>query len=169
MVKQIVEANIRKNLRRSHEIQPTITMTADLSNSENDSGTPEATLQFDGASRGNPGPAAYGYVLTTPSYTVTGSGRFGETTNNRAEYAAVIAGLQRAYQEGCTEVHVQGDSQLVIRQLTGEYEVNADRLKPYHQWATTLAENFESTVFTWIERDQNTQADQLAESAFRND
>lgn len=124
-----------------------------------------ATLHFDGSSRGNPGPATYAYVLDANGETLTGCGKFGVTTNNRAEYAGLIAGLHRAVRENYSNLNVRGDAQVIIRQMTGDYSVKTEELMPYYRLATELASRLKGVSYDWIEREKNTRADELAASA----
>jgi probable phosphoglycerate mutase len=125
-------------------------------------------VEFDGGSRGNPGPAAYGVVVRsaddgTPLKTC---GRFiGNATNNVAEWRGLIFGLERARDLGASEVTVRGDSQLVIRQMTGEYRVKQPHLKPLHEQARRLAGSFRRVRFLHNTRDNNELADKLANLA----
>ena len=123
------------------------------------------TLFFDGCSKGNPGRAGAGAVL----YDVNGAEVFAESvfvgpsaTNNEAEYAGLILGLNEAQKRGITELHVRGDSQLVIRQMQGKYKVNSPNLVPLHQCATTLVSNFAKIDFEHVYRDKNHRADALS-------
>lgn len=128
-------------------------------------------VEFDGGSRGNPGPAAFGVVVRsadngTPLVT---AGRFiGNTTNNVAEWRGLIHGLERAKALGATQVTVRGDSQLVIRQMTGEYRVKQPHLKPLQEQASRLAGSFARTAFVHNTRDHNELADKLANLAMNN-
>ena len=123
------------------------------------------TLFFDGCSKGNPGRAGAGAVL----YDVNGAEVFAESvfvghvaTNNEAEYAGLILGLTEALKRGITELHVRGDSQLVIRQMQGKYKVNSPNLVPLHQSATTMASKFAKIDFEHVYRDKNQRADALS-------
>lgn len=122
-----------------------------------------ATLYFDGASRGNPGDAAIGYVLELANRTITNGEAIGTATNNEAEYAALIAGLRRARNLEVTGLTVKGDSELVIKQVTGEYAVSASNLKTYHTEVDTLAREFDRLQFNHIPREKNNRADELTE------
>src|SRR5437667_8423035 len=95
------------------------------------------TLEFDGGSRGNPGPAGIGVVLRAKDGTAIATlGKFiGRATNNAAEYRALIAALQEAKKLGAKKVVVRGDSELVIRQMRGEYRVKHPDLKPLYEEA----------------------------------
>jgi ribonuclease HI len=125
------------------------------------------TLQFDGGSRGNPGPAGIGVVLTaadeTPIFTL---GRFiGVCTNNVAEYSALITGLQEAQKLGVRKLIVRGDSELIIKQLKGEYRVKHPDMKKLHEQASALLHQFASVTITHNLRHKNELADKLANLA----
>lgn len=124
-----------------------------------------AQLKFDGACSGNPGPAGYGVVLDLGDEVVTDQGYIGEATNNRAEYQGLIAGLRLARDHGVRTLTVLGDSQLVIKQMTGEYNVNNEQLRRLHSRATTLAESFDEIDSEWIRRENTGRADELARQA----
>ncbi len=125
-------------------------------------------VEFDGGSRGNPGPAGFGVVVRsaddgTPLVT---EGRFlGRATNNVAEWQGLIHGLKRARELGADEVTVRGDSQLVVRQMTGEYRVKMPHLKPLHAEAARLAAGFRRVRFLHNMREHNELADKLANLA----
>lgn len=124
-------------------------------------------LYCDGASRGNPGPASYGFVLRD------GSGRVviergevvGETTNNVAEYRGLVAGLEAALAAGVAELEVRLDSLLLVRQVLGEYRVKAPGLKPLHRRAVGLLAQIGRARVVHIPREQNSHADALANAA----
>lgn len=125
------------------------------------------TVEFDGGSRGNPGPAGIGVVLRaadgTPIVTV---GRFiGRATNNVAEYRGLILGLEKAVELGARRVAVRGDSELIIKQMRGEYRVRHPDLQPLHRRASDLAERFEQVSFEHNLRHKNALADRLANLA----
>lgn len=125
------------------------------------------TVFSDGASRGNPGPAAIGAVV----YDETGrevhavSRRIGRATNNEAEYQAAIAGLEAALALGAREVELRMDSELVGRQLDWRYRVRNPRLKPLFGRLKDLQRRFASFQAHAIPREQNKRADQLANQA----
>lgn len=125
------------------------------------------TLRFDGGSRGNPGPAAVGVVLETDDGTpVVSVGRFiGRATNNVAEYSALVVGLREAKKFGVRNLRVLGDSELVIKQLLGEYRVKNETLRPLYQQAVTLLAEFDKTEIGHNRRGHNTLADVLANLA----
>jgi ribonuclease H / adenosylcobalamin/alpha-ribazole phosphatase len=125
-------------------------------------------LYFDGGSRGNPGLAAYGYVIERPEGEALASEGHVlgvDLTNNVAEYGGVIAGMQRALELGVTRLRVYGDSKLVIEQLKGKWRVRAEGLKALHQEAQALARRFESVTFEHVRRERNAEADRLANVA----
>jgi ribonuclease HI len=127
----------------------------------------KAVLYTDGASRGNPGPAAIGVVIKDGQGRVLGkiSKRIGKTTNNQAEYQAVIAALEEAVRLGVARVEVKSDSELVVKQVNGRYRVKNAALKPLHQRARELQPSFHSFAITYIPRRQNTEADRLSNAA----
>ena len=124
-------------------------------------------LYADGAARGNPGPAAIGFVLYDPSGEPVAEvgGVLGETTNNVAEYQALIAGLQLALDRGVTSIEVRLDSLLLVKQVMGEYRVKATHLKPLHREAVKLMTRFEDASIGHVRREFNKVADALANEA----
>jgi ribonuclease H / adenosylcobalamin/alpha-ribazole phosphatase len=126
-----------------------------------------ARLSTDGGARGNPGPAAYGYVLETDDGTVLAA--HGETigvaTNNVAEYRALLAGLAKAIDLGVDEVEVVSDSELVVKQMRGEYKVKNDVLRELSEQARELAQQLRSVRYTAVRREHNELADQLVNEA----
>jgi ribonuclease HI len=127
----------------------------------------QAILRCDGASRGNPGPAAYGFVVTDPRGKVLASeGRYlGKLTNNEAEYRGLIAGLEAAAALGVRELDVRLDSELIVFQLTGRYRVRAANLLPFYQRARSLLAAFPKAAVRHVPRAQNSRADALANEA----
>jgi len=125
------------------------------------------TLEFDGGSRGNPGPAGIGIVLrATDGTPLVTFGRFiGRATNNVAEYNALIIGLEKARELGARRVQVCGDSELIIKQMRGEYRVKHPDLQPLYRQAMELARQFESISFEHNYREKNSLADKLANLA----
>ena len=121
----------------------------------------------DGAARGNPGPAAIGATIKDEHGRLIASisRRIGTTTNNQAEYAAVIAALEEAIKLGAKQVYVKSDSELVVKQINGRYRVKKPALKPLHQQVKQLQSLLESFTITHIPREQNTEADSLANKA----
>jgi len=121
----------------------------------------------DGASRGNPGPAAYGVVVydAAGKELHTGSRALGRATNNQAEYQGAIAALEAALGLGAREVELRMDSELVIRQLSGRYRVRNPGLIPLHKRILALRERFDRVALVHVPREQNRVADKLANQA----
>ena len=125
-----------------------------------------AHVYFDGASRGNPGPAAIGWVLVTDEGIVDeGGDRIGETTNNRAEYDALIRALDAAAGYGFDEVDVRGDSELIVRQVRGEYDTNNPELRERRVRVRELLARFDRWTIEHVPREVNDRADTLANEA----
>ncbi len=124
----------------------------------------EAVLFSDGASRGNPGPAGIGAVIeTTNGRRLAEIAEYiGHTTNNVAEYRALLAGLQRALALGVSRLEVRADSELMIKQLRGVYQVKNARLLPLYREARRLLGRFENVELKHVRRELNTRADELA-------
>jgi ribonuclease HI len=123
-------------------------------------------LYTDGAARGNPGPAGIGVVARRGGEEVfTISEYIGKATNNMAEYAAVIAGLEKAAEMGLGEVTVMMDSELVVRQLNGGYRVKNAKLKELYSRAKRAIESLDGCRFVHIPREENAAADRLANVA----
>ena len=124
-------------------------------------------VHVDGGSRGNPGPAAAGAVLSTPEGEVVdeASELLGIVSNNVAEYRALLLGVRRARELGATEVEVVNDSELIAKQVNGQYKVKHPDMKPLHAEALgALGEPDRWTVRT-VRREQNTHADALVNAA----
>jgi ribonuclease HI len=128
---------------------------------------PRTRLFTDGAARGNPGPAGAGAVIVSPEgHIVAKVGKFlGDNTNNFAEYMGLILGLKRAKAMGIKELDVFADSELIVRQLNGEYQVKAENLKPLHQEARQLLAAFPAVEIRYIPREQNAAADEMSNRA----
>ena len=122
-------------------------------------------LYFDGASIGNPGPAGYGYVIRCGESVYKGYGYIGEATNNVAEYTGLIEGLKRCLELGCRELVIFSDSELVVRQLRGEYRVRSRRILPLYRAALELMSRFGSVEVQHVRRELNAEADKLARKA----
>lgn len=124
-------------------------------------------VHVDGGARGNPGPAAAAAVITGPEGAVLdeASAFLGRATNNEAEYQALLLGLERAAALGLRSVRVVNDSELIARQVTGDYRVKKAELKPLHAQALAALERFESWSIESVPRDQNEQADALVNQA----
>ncbi len=125
------------------------------------------TLWTDGGARGNPGPAGIGIVLEGPDGVVAcEAGRFiGVATNNVAEYQALILGLENAANMGFDHIVVKADSELVVRQMRGEYRVKNANLAPLYRQAKALSSRFSSFRIEHIRRAENARADNLANAA----
>ncbi len=123
-------------------------------------------LFFDGACRGNPGPMAIGIVLMENGRKIKEvSKRVGIGTNNIAEWKALIEGFKLARAHGCKELEVRGDSQLIIKQISGEFRVKSDKLVPLFREATELRKSFEVLRFKWVRREENSYTDALSNKA----
>jgi len=127
----------------------------------------KARLSTDGGARGNPGPAAYGYVLEADDGTVLAAHgeKIGIATNNVAEYSALIAGLEKAIELGVDEVEVVSDSELMVKQMTGEYRVKNEALRELSLEAGRLARRIGSVDYTAVRREHNKLADTLVNEA----
>lgn len=129
--------------------------------------TKKALIWVDGASRGNPGPAAIGVIIRDERGLTHAriSQSIGITTNNQAEYRAIIAALEKALGLGASSVEVNSDSELVVRQVSGLYRVKTDSLRPLHERVTQLQKRFADFNIRSIPREQNREADRLANKA----
>ena len=127
----------------------------------------KARLSTDGGARGNPGPAAYGFVIEAEDGTVLAAeGKaIGIATNNVAEYSALIAGLERAVELSVSELEVVSDSELLVKQMTGEYRVKNEALKELSLEASRLARRLGKVSYTAVRREHNELADQLVNEA----
>jgi probable phosphoglycerate mutase len=127
----------------------------------------KARLFTDGGARGNPGPAAYGYVLESEDGDVLAAHgeAIGTATNNVAEYRALIAGLKKALELGADELEVVSDSELLVKQMRGEYKVKNAALRDLSLQAATLARELGSVTYTAVRREHNELADQLVNEA----
>jgi ribonuclease HI len=127
----------------------------------------KARLSTDGGARGNPGPAAAAYVLEAHDGTVLAA--HGETigvaTNNVAEYRALLAGLEKAAELGVDDLEVVSDSELLVRQMTGEYRVKNQALRELSDEATRLARRIGRVRYTAVRRADNELADTLVNEA----
>jgi ribonuclease HI len=127
----------------------------------------KARLSTDGGARGNPGPAAAAYVLEAGDGTVLAA--HGETigvaTNNVAEYRALLAGLEKAAELGVDDLEVVSDSELLVRQMTGEYRVKNQALRELSDEATRLARRIGRVRYTAVRRADNELADTLVNEA----
>ena len=127
----------------------------------------KARLSTDGGARGNPGPAAYGYVLETDDGTVLDARgeKIGVATNNVAEYRALVAGLERALESGVDELEVVSDSELLVKQMRGEYKVKNAALRELSLEAARLARQLGTVTYKAVRREHNELADSLVNEA----
>ena len=125
-----------------------------------------AVIHIDGASRGNPGDAAYAVVIQVPGREpVEEFGALGKETNNVAEYTALIRALERAKILGLSRLHIHSDSELLVKQMNGEYRVKNDDLRWLFNEAQGLVKQFASVRLTHVRREENRRADELCNQA----
>jgi ribonuclease HI len=126
-----------------------------------------ARLFTDGGARGNPGPAAYGYVLEADDGTVLAAHgeAIGVATNNVAEYRALVEGLRKAVELAIGEVEVVSDSELIVKQMRGEYKVKNAALRELFLDASQLARQAGKVTYTAVRREHNELADRLVNEA----
>ena len=124
-------------------------------------------VNVDGGARGNPGPAAIGVVVRDADGQIisTISERIGEATNNVAEYRALIVGIGRAKELGADRIELFGDSELVVRQVRGEYKVRNAGIRPLHAEVLEALEGFEEWSIDHVRREANSEADALVNDA----
>ena len=127
----------------------------------------KALLWTDGGSRGNPGPAAFAYVLETEDGTVLDARgeAIGRATNNVAEYSALVAGLRKAAELGVKEVELRSDSELMVKQMRGEYRVKNRDLQGLFLDASRAARDVGRVTYTHVRREHNELADRLVNEA----
>ena len=127
----------------------------------------KAKLSTDGGARGNPGPAAYGYVLESEDGDVLAAhGKaIGRATNNVAEYSGLVAGLAKAAEVGVRELEVVSDSELLVKQMRGEYKVKNEALRELWEEASDLEKKFGRVRYTAVRRAHNELADRLVNEA----
>jgi ribonuclease HI len=127
-------------------------------------------LNIDGASRGNPGPSAIGVVIRDENRKVIAriSRRIGETTNNQAEYTALIEGLKKALELGARRVEIFSDSELLVNQLQGKYKIKNTGIRLLYSEVVKLVGSLESFKISLIPREQNQEADFLANQALNH-
>jgi ribonuclease HI len=133
-------------------------------------------VHFDGSCQppGGGGVAGWGFVIEGPGVRLAECGLAAtpysrHATNNVAEYVGAIRALESLRSMGYSgEVTVEGDSQLVVRQMNGEYEVRAEHLKAYHAWLGQLARTFRRVEFRWVPREENAEADALSKQAIED-
>lgn len=126
-----------------------------------------SVANIDGASRGNPGPASYAVVIRDPSGKIILelAKRLGRETNNVAEYYALLAALDYAVSHGISALRIRSDSELLVRQIQGRYKVKSAELRPLHERATKLARQLAYFAIEHVRREQNRDADALANVA----
>ena len=127
----------------------------------------KAKLFTDGGARGNPGPAAYGYVLESEDgHVLAAHGEaIGRATNNVAEYSGLVAGLAKAADVGVRELEVVSDSELLVKQMRGEYKVKNEALRELWEEASDLEKKFGRIRYTAVRRAHNELADRLVNEA----
>jgi ribonuclease HI len=124
------------------------------------------TIHTDGAARGNPGPAAYSYVIERPGLPdIEVKERLGETTNNIAEYTALVQALEHAGTLGGKHLDIRSDSDLMVQQMNGTYRVKHEGLRPLYEKARQLCRRFDSVNIRHVRREENTRADRLCNEA----
>lgn len=128
---------------------------------------PRLVLHVDGGARGNPGPAAIGVVISRPDGELVEelAETIGVTTNNVAEYQALLRGLERASALGAQDIRIFNDSELVARQLTGAYRVKHAAMKPLHAEAMSRLSRFDAWRIETVPRARNAEADALVNQA----
>ena len=126
-----------------------------------------ARLFTDGGARGNPGPAAYAFVIEAEDDTVLASEgqAIGVATNNVAEYRALLAGLERAVELGVDDLEVVSDSELLVKQMRGEYRVKNAALRELSLEVARLARQVGDVTYTAVRREHNEMADRLVNEA----
>jgi ribonuclease HI len=126
-----------------------------------------ARLFTDGGARGNPGPAAYAYVLEAADGTVLAAHgeAIGVATNNVAEYRALVEGLRKAVELSVAALEVVADSELLVRQMRGEYRIKNDALRELAREANALARTLERVSYRFVRREHNALADRLVNEA----
>ncbi len=131
------------------------------------SGPETLEIHIDGGSRGNPGDAGFGVHVTTPEGAPVAGlyGYLGRATNNVAEYQALIHALRYAAKRGAKRVRIYSDSELVVRQVNGVYKVKHPAMVPLHRQAMALLQQFEGARVSHVRREQNREADRLANRA----
>jgi len=127
----------------------------------------KAIVHVDGGARGNPGPAAAACVISTPDGEILGEHAelLGEVTNNVAEYRALLLGLRQARQLGVSEVEVVNDSELIAKQINGQYKVKHASMRPLYLDALAALREFDRWSVRTVPRAQNAQADALVNAA----
>jgi probable phosphoglycerate mutase len=137
------------------------------SSEEQKNATPAHRANIDGAARGNPGPASYGVVIRDGSGVLVAKLKkyIGRMTNNVAEYYGLIAALDYAESHGIRALRVESDSELMVKQMQGQYKVKSEDLRPLFERAKKMSLGFESFRIDHVYREQNREADALANEA----
>ena len=126
----------------------------------------DCVIHTDGGSRGNPGPAAYAYVIERTGHDdVEEKCYLGRTTNNIAEYTGLVKALEHAQELGARRLQVHSDSELMVKQMRGEYKVKNEGLRPLYQHASRLVDGFDAVDFRHVRREFNKRADRLCNEA----
>lgn len=127
----------------------------------------ELRIHTDGASRGNPGDASFAFVIVCPGRaSIEDAGKLGTLTNNQAEYTALVRALERALQVGAEHrLIIHSDSELMVKQMKGEYKVKNADLRSLYEQACKLAAQFASVEYCHVRREQNKRADELCNLA----
>jgi len=135
--------------------------------SESKQTPPAYRVNIDGGSRGNPGPASYGVVVRDPRGEIVAKLKkyIGRMTNNVAEYYGLIAALDYAQSHGVRAVHVESDSELLVKQMRGQFKVKSGDLRPLFERAKKMSEAFDFFRIAHVYREQNREADALANEA----
>jgi ribonuclease HI len=129
-----------------------------------------ATINIDGASRGNPGPAAYAYVISRPGQPVVEKAEcLPPATNNSAEYTALVRALERAADLGARRLFVKSDSELLVKQMNGQYRVKHPDLRSLYEKASALRGQFQQVTIIHVPREENRRADELCNLALDGD
>jgi len=119
-------------------------------------------IYIDGGSRGNPGPAAYAFIIKTERGDIREASFIGLATNNVAEYSALLAALRKAKALGCSSIVIHADSRLLVKQMIGEYRVRSSSLSRLYEEAKRLEREFGKVEYVYIPREINKEADRLA-------
>jgi ribonuclease HI len=161
-----VEAVLREHGVHKEDLQAALARAASALSEETPAGEAGFTLYTDGAARGNPGPAGAGFVIYKDGRMLEGQAQYlGETTNNQAEYNALILGLTRLKEIGAARVAVRSDSELMVKQMRGEYRVKSQGLMKLVISAQKLARGFKEFSIEHIPREQNREADRMSNRA----
>jgi ribonuclease HI len=129
--------------------------------------SPAYRANIDGGSRGNPGPAAYGVIIRDPGGAIVARLKkyIGRATNNVAEYYGLIAALDYAQSHGIRALRIESDSELLVKQMRGQYKVKSEELRPLFERARKMSQGFESFCIDHVYRERNADADALVNEA----